>query len=136
MEAARAGAKDQIGRAVSEAVAETKSRLGLEMERMSKELDAHKRAAEASAHEAVALEEAHTAAHNEIQELKTASEQNMIDAGKELQIAQELAADELARVEAEAETLRAEKAELEDIAAQLKAEAEASVVRGRRKKKR
>ncbi len=136
VEAARAEAREQIARAVSEAAAETQSRLDLELERISKELDAHKRAAEASADEAAALEEAHAAAHNEIQELKAASEQSLIEAGKDLQVAQELAAEELARVEAEAETLRAEKAELEEIAAQLKVEAEASAVRGRRKKKR
>ena len=75
-------------------------------------------------------------AQNELQVLKTASEQDLLEARKELQVAQELAAEELARVEAEAEKLRAEKVELEEIVAQLKAEAEASSVRGRRKKKK
>ena len=121
---------------MTEAAAETQSRLGLELERLSKELDAHKRAAAASVDEAAALEEANAAAQNEILELKAASEQSLIDASRELQVAQELAAEELARVEAEVETLKAEKAELEEIAAQLKAEAEASAVRGRRKKKK
>ena len=110
------------------------SRLGLELERISEELDAHKRAGKASADETAALEEAHAAAQSEIQDLKTASEKRLMDAAKELQIAQELAAEELARVEAEAAKLKAEKVELEEIAAQLKAEAEASTVKGRRKK--
>lgn len=136
LEAVRAEAQEHIGRAVTEAAAETQSRLGLELERLSKELDAHKRAAAASVDEAAALEEANAAAQNEILELKAASEQSLIDASRELQVAQELAAEELARVEAEVETLKAEKAELEEIAAQLKAEAEASAVRGRRKKKK
>ena len=135
VEAARAAAKEQAERAASAAAAEMQSRLGLELERISEELDAHKRAGKASADETAALEEAHAAAQSEIQDLKTASEKRLMDAAKELQIAQELAAEELARVEAEAAKLKAEKVELEEIAAQLKAEAEASTVKGRRKKK-
>ena len=48
----------------------------------------------------------------------------------------ELATEEQAWVEAEAEKLREEKAELEGIAEQLRAEKEASTVKGRRKKKK
>ena len=135
VEAARAVAKEQAERAASEAAGEMQSRHGLELERISEELDAHKRAAEASAEEVAALEEAHAAAQTEIQDLKTLNEKRLMDAAKELQIAQELAAEELARLEAEVAKLKAEKLELEEIAAQLKAEAEASTVKGRRKKK-
>ena len=128
-------AEEQVERATAE-VAETQSRLSEELETMRKDLTAHKLGAEANAGEVAELEEAHAATQAALDEAKAAHEQSLADAKKELQIAQELAAEEQARVEAEAEKLREEKAELEGIAEQLRAEKEASTVKGRRKKKK
>jgi hypothetical protein len=135
MEATKIEAEEQVERATAE-VAETQSRLSEELETMRKDLTAHKLGAEANAGEVAELEEAHAATQAALDEAKAAHEQSLADAKKELQIAQELAAEEQARVEAEAEKLREEKAELEGIAEQLRAEKEASTVKGRRKKKK
>ena len=135
MEATKIEAEEQVERAMAEVV-ETQSWLSEELETMRKDLTAHKLGVEANAGEVAELEEAHATTQAALDEAKAAHEQSLADAKKELQIAQELATEEQAWVEAEAEKLREEKAELEGIAEQLRAEKEASTVKGRRKKKK
>lgn len=92
------------------------------------------RATEASADEVAYLEEAHAMAQNEIEALKTAKEQSSVDAGTQLQVAQELAPQTPKPLNPK--QLKAKQVKLKEIAARRRPEADALIVRDRHKKKK